>query len=90
MEYKTSAPGHLLIAGQHHAQRVRNENGYGKTGRMRPDWKPKTLPRTAGELGLRSRPYDILCNCLFKNMVKDTSALPTMIAVVEGLFWLIF
>lgn len=26
-----------LIAGQHHAQRVRNENGYGKTGRMRPE-----------------------------------------------------
>ncbi len=26
-----------LIAGQHHTQRVRNENGYGKTGRMRPD-----------------------------------------------------
>ena len=26
-----------FIAGQYHAQRVRNENGYGKTGRMRPD-----------------------------------------------------
>jgi hypothetical protein len=26
-----------LIAWQHHSQRVRNENGYGKTGRMRPD-----------------------------------------------------
>ena len=26
-----------LIAGQHHSQRVRNENGYGKTGRMRRD-----------------------------------------------------
>jgi len=26
-----------LVAGQYHPQRVRNENGYGKTGRMRPD-----------------------------------------------------
>jgi putative transposase len=26
-----------LIAGQHYSQRVRNENGYGKTGRIRPD-----------------------------------------------------
>ncbi|MBW8300562.1 MAG: integrase core domain-containing protein [Hydrogenophaga sp.] len=27
---------------------VRNQDGYGKTGRMRPDYKPKTLPKTAG------------------------------------------
>ena len=26
-----------LVAGQYHSQRVRNENGYGKAGRMRPD-----------------------------------------------------
>ena len=26
-----------FIAGQHHAQRIRNENSNGKTGRMRPD-----------------------------------------------------
>ena len=43
-----------LIAGQYHAQRVRKGNGYGKTGRMRPDYKRKTLPKTGGMLGLRS------------------------------------
>lgn len=26
-----------LVAGQHHTQRIRNENGYGKMGRVRPD-----------------------------------------------------
>jgi hypothetical protein len=26
-----------FIAGQHHAHRIRHENGYGKTGRIRPD-----------------------------------------------------
>src|SRR5690606_32549950 len=54
-----------LIAGQYHAQRVRNENGYGKTGRMRPDYKPKTLLKTGGKLGLRSQPEARLMLALY-------------------------
>jgi hypothetical protein len=43
-----------LIAGQHLPQRIRNENGTGKTSRIRPDWKLKTLPKNGGKLGRRS------------------------------------
>jgi hypothetical protein len=40
-----------LLARQHHAQRVRNENDTGKTGRLRPDWKPQDSPEKWREDG---------------------------------------
>jgi hypothetical protein len=42
---------------QHAAGRVRNEINAGKTGRMRPKTKPRTLPQTGGDWGLRSSAF---------------------------------
>jgi transposase InsO family protein len=50
-DYNTTA----LLAGQPHAQRVRHETGTGKTGRLGPNINPRTLLKTGGNLGLRSR-----------------------------------
>src|SRR4051812_34023741 len=43
-----------LLAGQHHAQRVRQEVSTGTTGRLGPNINPRTLLKTGGNLGLRS------------------------------------
>jgi len=40
-----------LLAGQHHAQRVRQEVGIEKTGRLGPNINPRTLLKTGGNLG---------------------------------------
>jgi hypothetical protein len=46
----------VLVARQHHIETVRNQNGYGKIGRMRPDPKPKTTSEIWRKLGVQVRP----------------------------------
>lgn len=56
MEGGLQPPQTPLGPRQHHARRVRTKIHAGKTGRLKPETKPRTLPQTGGEMGLRSLP----------------------------------